>query len=109
MMKLESVGEVIAIRRLCLNDDEKNEVFVTIGKPQPFSDSPDYYCPFQINGLLGRESVFYAGGVDAIQAIQLAMKMIGALLYTSDEAKQGRLRWTGGSNGDLGFPSPDIS
>jgi hypothetical protein len=42
-------------------------------------------------------------GVDAIQALWLAMIVIGASLYTTAEYKSGRLRWF---DDDLGFPAP---
>lgn len=104
-MKLKSVGQVIASRRLYLIGDEKNKISVLIGKPRKFPDSSDYYCPFQILGIRS-EKVHFSAGVDAIQALQLAMNMIGALLYTSGEARKNRLRWEGDENGDLGFPRP---
>jgi hypothetical protein len=63
-MQLTSVGEIIARRDLyILNDDEPDEeVVVLIGKPWPFSDLKDYYCPHQITGG-GEEGVRYAGEV----------------------------------------------
>ena len=49
----------------------------------------------------------YAGGMDAVQAIQLAMDMIGVRLYTSSKAKAGKLRWLSDDDTDLGFPVPN--
>jgi hypothetical protein len=105
-MHLTSIGTAIATRQFDLRDGGK--VTVTIGKPERFPDSNDYYCPYQIVGSK-RSHVRYAGGVDAVQALDLALKMIGADLYTSDEARNGALSWEGGSEkGDLGFPVPDV-
>jgi len=81
-------------------------VTVLIGKPERFPDSPDYYCCYQILGL-GFERVKRAGGVDAVQAMDIAHKMIGAELYTSKEYRAGELHWAAGSKGDLGFPLAD--
>ena len=103
-MELDSVGIVIATRELDLADVKK--VTVTIGRPETFSDGINFYCPYQITGI-GNKRVRYAGGIDAAQALQLALKMIGADLYTSREAKARALTWEGGENGDLGFPLPD--
>lgn len=101
-MKLTSVGTVIAIRELDLLGGGK--ATVTIGKPEKFPDADDYYCPYQITGIK-RSNVRYAGGVDAVQALELALKMIGVDLYTSDEARADALSWKGSSDkGDLGFP-----
>jgi len=63
-------------------------------------------CPYQILGT-GDEKVRYAGGVDAVQALQLAMEKIGAELYFKlDRQLGGKLRWEAGQQGDLGFPLP---
>lgn len=104
-MELDSVGIAIATRDLDLAKGKK--VIITIGKPEEFPDGGGgFYCPHQITGI-GNERVRYAGGVDAVQALQLALIMIGAILYTSKEAKSRTLSWIGGQNGDLGFPLPD--
>ncbi len=107
-MKLSSVGEVIARRRLYLRvEDCEKEIQVVIGRPESFDDGRDFYCPYLIQGL-GSERIGYAGGIDAIQAFQLALVQIGARLHASKEAKYGRLRWEGSGSGDLGFPLPDV-
>jgi hypothetical protein len=83
-MKLNDVGMVVASRELNLPAEKK--VTVTIGKPEKLPDAEDYYCPYLIAGI-GGERVRYAGGVDAVQALELAFKMIGTDLYTSQEAQ----------------------
>ncbi len=105
-MKLDTIGTLIATRELLLSDAKK--ITVKIGKPKKFPDGKDYYCPYQIKGL-GDGQVRYAGGVDAIQAFQLTLTKIGTVLYTSDEAKAGQLKWNAGqTKGDFGFPVPDV-
>jgi hypothetical protein len=104
-MKIESVGTIIATRELALASGKK--VSVIIGKPKKIPDNGGYYCPYQIVGM-GKEKVRYAGGVDGVQSLLLALEMIGADLYTSKEAKAGTLSWDGGGNGNLGFPVPDV-
>jgi hypothetical protein len=103
MKKLDSVGTVIAVRNLDLRGGK--EVVVTIGMPRKTPDEDDYYCPYQITGA-DRSDIRYAVGVDAVQALELALRMIGADLYTSNEALNGALSWEGGIDGDLGFPRP---
>jgi hypothetical protein len=99
-MKLTDVGQVICTRILDLRDNKR--VIVKLGAPQEYPEPPDdYFCPYQIIGL-GDERVRYAGGVDAFQALSLALKSIGAVLYSSTEARAGELSWLGQS--DLGFP-----
>lgn len=105
-MKLRSVGTVIATRVLVLS--KRKKISVVIGKPRKFRNGMDYYCPLQITGM-GDEQVKYSGGVDAVQALQLALEHIGTRLYSSEEARTGRLSWDGGSTkGDLGFPVPHV-
>jgi hypothetical protein len=101
-LKLTSVGQVIATRELDIADGSK--VLVTIGIPQPFPELTSFYCPYQIDGL-GKRHVRYAGGVDAVQALELAMKCIATDLYTSDAFKSDKLRHLGMRN--LGFPYLD--
>lgn len=105
-MKLDTVGPIIATRTLTLA--KKGSVKVTIGKPEKFPDGGDYYCPYQITGI-GSGKIKYAGGVDSVQALFLALQNIGTDLYTSDEAKSGSLKWLDTEpHADLGFPVPDI-
>lgn len=103
-MNLTSVGSVIATRQLDLTTGGK--VVVTIGKPEKVPDDDSYYCPYQITGIK-RDKVRYAAGIDAVQALQLAIQMIGADLHASEVARTGVLSWDGGSKkGDFGFPPP---
>jgi hypothetical protein len=79
-------------------------VQVLVGVPKRFPDSVNYYCPFQIVAL-GDEEIRYAAGVDAIQALQLVMSMIGAILRYRSEQVAGNVRWEAGAReGDFGFP-----
>lgn len=104
-MKIEELGEVLAVRELSLSegDADPKTVLVKLGMPRQFPDSSSYYVTFQITGI-GSEKVRYAGGVDAIQAIQLAMKTIGVYLNKHNSDVGGGLRWEAGDDGDFGFP-----
>src|SRR5262245_8236322 len=44
-----------------------------------------------------------AGGVDAVQALDLALRLVGAQIYTSDHHASGNLMWEEPGNG-YGFP-----
>lgn len=104
-MKLTTVGSVIAAREFTLEGDKP--VTVTIGKPEEYPGGGGYYCPFKITGMLG-DKVRHAGGFDSIQALELGLQMIGSLLYTSEEAKSGKLAWEAAPRkGDFGFPLPE--
>jgi uncharacterized protein DUF6968 len=107
-MKFDSVGEVIASRKLSLvrDDQEPAEVEVSMGKPMKFPDYTDYYCPYEIKGL-GRGRVKAAGGIDAFQAIQLALGTIAVELEVLEKESSGKLSWDAGEPGDLGIPERD--
>jgi hypothetical protein len=104
MVTLESVGEVIATRTLVLKeaDGRSREITVLIGKPEQFPDGEDYYCPFQIKGL-GDEKVRFAAGADAVQALQLAMPLVGSHLDVAQKKFPKHLTWF--ENEELGFPA----
>ncbi len=99
------VGEVIAVRELSFisKAGSQDELTVSIGKPQPFPDSESYFCPFQISGV-GEERIKYAAGIDAVQALQLVMAMIGADLKFLANELGGVVSWEGSDQGELGFP-----
>ncbi|HVW23755.1 MAG TPA: hypothetical protein VHC69_00195 [Polyangiaceae bacterium] len=101
-MHLDSVGTLLAERVLDLETSAgRRQVRVLIGVPRAIPDSTDVYCPYQIVGLLGG-GVRYTEGVDAAQAIYLAMEAIGTSLAATPEARSGRLTWYGETA--LGFP-----
>jgi len=101
-MKINAIELVIATRELTLPGDKA--VTVSIGRPEKFPDSDDFYCPYHISGM-GDDSIRYAVGTDTVQSLYLALNKIGAFLYTSDSAQSGQLLWNGEKN--LGFPVPD--
>ena len=106
-MTIESLGEIIAERRVYLQAQEgdRREIIVRLGKPQPFpGTSEDFYVPYELVGVK-RDSLHYAAGVDAVQALQLVMLMIGADLHAIARAQQATISWLGGGEGDSGFPT----
>lgn len=107
LFRPDTIGELIARREFSVIGSPEGSVGVTVlmGKPKKLPDSTDYYCPFQITGM-GSDKVRCAYGIDAFQAIQLAMTVIGAYLNSLNESEGSRLRWEGDENGGLGFPLP---
>jgi hypothetical protein len=104
-MRLESVGPILAERFLELDvKGRRKSVRVLIGTPKPIPDSCDFFCPYQVVGL-GDETVRYTEGVDAAQAIYLAMESVGTWLAATPEARAGRLTWY--DERALGFPVRD--
>ena len=105
-MKLTTVGLVIAERQI-LDETGATAYVIKIGIPQPFSDGIDFYCPVQV--LASGEptgTISYSAGVDSVQALQLAFKLVGGALIRLNQKHEGKLRWIGDEHGDLGFPIP---
>jgi hypothetical protein len=68
-------------RTLEVEGDPDTKVSVKLGAPKLNEKTSDYECPFQITGA-GFEIDKYASGLDGIQALQLALTMIGAYWIT---------------------------
>jgi hypothetical protein len=69
----------------------------------PIPDEGDWRCDFKI-AWAGRESSGYAMGVDAVQALFLALQKAHIELLTSAEGRRDELRWL--EMEDLGLPLP---
>jgi hypothetical protein len=84
-------------------DDRAIEIPVRVHPPVP--QRGDWACHFSI-GWPDGELARAAFGIDPIQAFDLALRMIGTHLYTSDLHSAGRLMWLEPGKG-YGFPVPD--
>ncbi|MEA3025701.1 MAG: hypothetical protein QOF91_986 [Alphaproteobacteria bacterium] len=94
---------LLATRVLRLEDRPGVEIPVRIFAP--VQDDVDWTCRFEIGwpeGMLTRSVI----GIDTIQALELALRMIGTILYSSDLHKSGRLMWQAPKQG-YGFPVPN--
>jgi len=97
------LGEVMAERELKAVRDGKSQVaIVRIGKPIKSVDATDFRCPYQVAGI-GDDVIRSASGEDSMQALQLAIKMVGTELHF--RYKDFTFTWLG--NSDLGFAEPD--
>jgi len=98
------MGEVIAVRELEMIQDDGLEKKVNVKLEKPIQTANcEFRCYFHIEGMQGSWPK-YAAGADAMQALLLALPMIGASLLSSNESKTGRLTWLGMN--DLGFMPP---
>jgi Domain of unknown function (DUF6968) len=92
---------VIATRVLKLRQGPR-EIPVPIRIFAPEQRKIDWACRFEIEWP--DEAVeLDAMGVDAVQAIELALRMIGAFIYASDHHAAGNLVWDAPGKG-YGFP-----
>lgn len=101
---LIEIGDVIAERsfEVIRPDGTKHTATASLGKPKQKSDSESFYAPYMIEGL-GSGKPFFAGGLDAFQALQLAMKMIGAELNAFKKKYNVEIVWEGDNSGGPGF------
>jgi uncharacterized protein DUF6968 len=101
------LGDLIAERQLTFESaaGESHQVVVRIGRPVVDHSAPhkDWFCPFQIQGL-GSESVKAIFGVDAMQALLLAIHTIPAELAVYVRDAGGRFVYPGETDGS--FISP---
>jgi hypothetical protein len=97
------LGEIIARRELSLSGG--GHVLIEIGIPFEVKfEHPEYWCPYRITGI-GSGRVRRTVGIDAVQALMLALQIIGSDLYACEEYKTGRLRWvTNDWSRSLGLP-----
>lgn len=85
---------------------DQPDTIISVGIFQPKKRELDWSCSFSIDwpdGKITREIY----GIDAIQSLDLALRMIGADLYASDYHKSDRLVWLERGDG-YGFPVPKI-
>lgn len=69
----EQLGQVIASRRFRIPRDDRRFAEVRIGLP--VADGRNAFCPVQLVGI-GDERVHRIYGVDSVQALQLATRML---------------------------------
>jgi hypothetical protein len=94
---------IIASRTLTLQRaGAKRDVQVAIFAPEP--DGGSWKCQYEIDWPHGKWESFGAG-VDAVQALTIALQKIGVEIYFSEYHKSGQLFWNKPGNG-YGFPVP---
>ena len=92
----------IASRTLTLRNGENN-IAIPIAIFAPECERPGVWgCRYDVGWPDGNRSVT-AWGFDSIQAILIALGMIGAEIYTSSYHKSGNLFWEAPGKG-YGFP-----
>jgi hypothetical protein len=101
-MSEHELGTVIARREFDCGSDK---VILEIGAPYPVDEGKTWFCPLRITGL-GWDKVRRVGGVDSSQALYLALQSAAAVLYSSDEAREKKLKWLGKRN--LGLPASRV-
>jgi hypothetical protein len=92
------IGTILAERRLQRLDFPRRTVVVSLGRPRRRMGSQDWECPFRIRGL-GVRRIEYAYGVDAFQALTMALE---GIRYLVDQCAI-PLAWKGVREDHTGF------
>ena len=90
---------------LIATDNGDVPVPIRIYKPEP-AKLGSWTCRCEIAWPDGLRDIVIAGN-DSMQALILAIHMIGAQLYSSEAHETGRLRDPGWPKGGYGFPVPN--
>jgi hypothetical protein len=95
---------IVATRVLKLRSQEKDiDIPIRVFAPEREDDGA-WFCRYEIEWPDGRWTS-RAGGADSVQALFLALQMIGSEIYTSDYHKSGQLCLEAPGRG-YGFPVP---
>jgi Protein of unknown function len=92
---------VIASRTLTMEVDGR-DVAVPVTLYAPVDKTDHWCCEFEI-GWPDKPKLGRGNGIDTVQALLIALEMVGINLYSSDPHKQGRLKWDE-PHGGYGFP-----
>jgi uncharacterized protein DUF6968 len=71
----------------------------------PEQDDRMWVCRYEIDWP-DRRRAYFAAGIDGMQALTLAIRIIGVEIYASEYHESGRLRWFEQGSG-YGFPVDD--
>jgi len=95
-----SPDDVIASRELAI-EGQTDKVVVQLGRPY-FADTGEAVCPFRFiyRNLVGGNDSY---GVDAFQALELALKIVPTYLRTESYLPLGRM-FAFDPGDDMGFP-----
>ena len=95
---------MVIFERLLTYGVAPREREISIKVHAPLQGEHDWSCAYEI-GWPGEPRRGFGYGVDATQAVLLALHSIGADLYTSDYHRSGLLRWER-TGGGYGYPVP---
>ncbi|PZU92419.1 MAG: hypothetical protein DI527_09775 [Chelatococcus sp.] len=95
---------MIILKRLLTYGVGPGAVEIPVTVDPPVKGEQDWRCAYEI-GWPGEPRRGFGYGVDATQAVLLALHGIGADLYTSDYHRSGLLRWER-AGGGYGYPVP---
>jgi len=114
VIRPEALGEVVAERQLVIAcaDGAVLDVVVRVGRPVPMdggdSLAVDCWCPVQVIVGAAPRAVRTIGGVDAMQALQIAIAVADDELALIEGELTGKLAWQGGGAYERLIGRPDL-
>ena len=93
---------MIIVKRVLVLRRRNGNVCIPVSIRVPERKEDHWICRYEIGWPEGKAKR-WSGGVDAVQALELTLKMIGAEVNTHRHAKAGRLQWLEPGKG-YGFP-----
>jgi hypothetical protein len=93
---------IIATRLLTSRDEQQQAVEIPIAIHAPEETDGHWICRFEIGWPEGKLER-YGAGKDAVQALVIALQMIGSHIYSNEHHQSGHLGWYEQGLG-YGFP-----
>jgi len=104
-------GPVIAYRRYFVSGDADGATLVEVAVAAPVKSphrEDEFMCSFRVRSPAS-EQIETVYGIDALQALLLALGQIEASLHSIDRSSVPALRWVGGDAHDFGIRIPSFS
>lgn len=88
------IGQIIAERLIEATDKNGNrsELRIELGAPTAFPDGLDVVVPYQVH-FRDKSRLWYAGGIDGFQALQLALRMIMVEIESIERDHEVNVGW----------------
>lgn len=91
---MNTLNNVSITFRFDSNGDE--ETYLLIGPPT-YEDEGEWRCPYQFIGF-SNTKIRWISGIDAIQALELAIRVATGAFSQLEEVQAGKVTWLGTSN-----------
>ena len=91
MPDIKELGTVIASREMefIFDDGRKEKAYLKVGMPFEYNENPDWCCPYELSTESSRK-LFGMIGIDALQALELAMKTLRVEIEYWERTKKGK-------------------
>lgn len=94
MPEIKDIGTIIASREMEFihENGEKEKAFLKVGMPFEYGEGYDWCCPYEISTESSKK-LFGMFGIDALQSLELTMKILGVEVECWEKSKKGKFRF----------------